>query len=312
MSEQSNTQTQQKEIDLIEVTGKIFSGIGNHIQVFFAWFKNIILWFLKFAKRHFWILFILAILGASTGYIKAKLEKPFFESEMLVETQIIPRAQIADRINNLQQMIVDRNYTDLAEKLSLSTDDAKSIFFIRADLVNVKVEAQKRTDADGNIIEIGPQFMRIRVRLWDNLNIARLEQAFVSFIEADPYTQERLSLFRRNNLAQQEAVTAQIDQLKLFQKKNIEKSPSTMTSGTVPFIIQNEERTYVVEILELKNDILALQSAYELTRPLSVIQPFFLFENPVSRTLFNMLIFSALFFCCGYGFLLFREGWMNV
>jgi len=307
-----NPAPQQKEIDLIDVTGKMFSGIGRGIKNIATWFKNIILWFFTFTKKYFWILATLTFLGAVGGFIKAKKQKPFYQTEMLVETQIIPRAQIADRINNLQTMIKDRNNTVLARELNLPVSSVEDVFFIKADVVNVSVERTGRKQDTLAAEELGPQFLRIRVRVWDNQKIAGLEQALVSFIENDPYTQERLEIYRRNNLAQQAAIQEQIEQLALFQRKNIEKSSSVMTSGTMPLMVQNEERTYVSEILDLKNVLLSLQASFELTRPLSVIQPFIPFERPVDRTLVNTILMALLATCLGYGFLLFREGWKRV
>jgi len=315
MSEQNNPQPQQKEIDLLDVTGRIFSGIGRGIQALFGWIKQLVVNCFRLAFKYWWILLLLTILGGALGYFKAKMQKPFFQTEMLVETQIIPRAQIADRINGLQSLIADANKAALAGMLNITVSEAEAIFFIKADVINVRVETPgRRVAAEGESIteELGPQFIRIRVRLWDNDKIEKLEQAILTFIETDPYTQERLAIFRRNNLLQQEAIQTEIEQLRLFQRKNIERSSSVMTAGNTPLMVVNEERTYVGEILELQNQILALQSAFELVRPLSVIQPFFQFENPVDRLLRNVLLYAFLFFTLGYCSLLIREGWKRV
>jgi len=306
LEETTSQNSKEKEIDLLDMTGKMFSGIGKGISALFHWIQTIIGKLFRFALKHWWILAICTVLGGVAGYLKATFQKPYFETEMLVETQIIPRAQIADRINNLQLLIRDNSNIALAKVLGIPEKEVKDIFFIKADLVNVKVDRVK-SKTDSVEEELGPQFLRIRIRVWENHSIARMEQALEKFIEADPYTQERLEVFRRNNLAQQAAIEGEIEQLQLFQKKNIEKSSSVMTSGAMPLMVQNEERTYVGEILDLKNQILNLQAAYDLTRPLSIIQPFTPFENPVDKRLKNMVIFAFLFFVAGYSILLFRE-----
>jgi len=308
------TQTESKEIDLIEVSGKILSGIGRGIRNFFAWIKELILLFFRYTKKYFWILAVLGVLGATAGFFKAKLQKPFFATEMMVETQLISRVQIADRINGLQRLVRDNNSVALARQLDITVEAAESIFFIKADVIIVRVEVAERRGSDEIEREdVGPQFIRIRIRLWDNQNIAKLEHAFVTFIETDPYTQERLTISRNNNLEMQDAIRGQIAQLESFQRKNIEQSPMVMSAGSnMPFIMQNEERTYVPEILELKGRLLDLQQAYKLTRPLSVIQPFFPFETPVSRTLYNILLYAMLALFAGYSVLLIRDGWKRL
>ena len=310
MSEPTTPQP-QKEIDLLEVTGKAFTGIGRGFRNVFRWIKSRIESLFRFFVKHFWVLSALLFLGAAAGYTKARLQKPFFQTEMLVETQLVSRAQIAERVNSLQRLIGDRNNAALAQRLGLSIDEVKNVFFVKADLINVRVvEASRKRDTVEE--HVGPQFMRIRIRVWDNASIGRMEQALVTFIESDPYVHERLVLSQRTNMAQQEAIEEQIAQLMLFQQKNIEKSSLVMTAGTTPLMVHNEERTYVGDILGLKDHLFALQAAYELVRPVTIVQPFLPFENPVDRRLINILFFAALFFVIGYGFLLFREGWKRV
>ncbi|MDR2908224.1 MAG: hypothetical protein LBU91_09595 [Bacteroidales bacterium] len=315
MSEQTQPQ-ETKEIDLLEITSKLFSTIGRGFTALFKGLKNLTGWFFRTIKKHFWILFILAIVGAGGGYFKAKKQRPYYETEMMVETQIISRVQVAERLNFLQELIDDRSNLTLASELKLPAEDVKHIFYIKADIYNVSVEVplNKRDSAEEELIteELGPQFLRIRIRVWDNKSIKKLEHALVTYIETDPYTQERFQLLQEANMKERENIKEQIDQLLLFQKKNIEKSSSVLTSGNMPFMVQNEERTYVSEILKLKTDIINLERAYELTRPLSVIQPFTPFESPVDRTLFNTVFFAVLFSGCGFIFLVFRQGWKKL
>jgi hypothetical protein len=322
MPEQPNAQPQQKEIDLIDVTGKIFSEIGKGIQNLFGWMKRVIIAFFRLALRYWWIFLILTILGGTFGYFKAKLQKPFFETEMLVEARIVSRIQVANRINSLQNMITDGNNIALAQQLSLPIDKVNSIFFIKADIVEVKVEGRPtrtiiRTDKDGVqteevVLEPSPQFIRVRVRTHENENINFFANAIVSFVENDAYIAEQTALAKQHNIRQQEAIEFEIQQLALFQKKNIEKSPQVFTSGNSPLMVVNEERTYVDEILDLRNRLSILQNEYVRSRPLVIIQPFTPFENPVDRQWKNILFFACLFFAAGYGVLLFREGWKRV
>jgi hypothetical protein len=310
MSDQPNTQ--QKEIDLLDVTGKIFSGIGKGSKSFLSWIKQLILRFFRLSKKHIWFLMILAILGIAAGFFKTRMQKPFFATEMMVETQLISRAQIADRINGLQRLLNDNNHVTLARMLDISVDEIKSVIFLKADVVNVVVETPRNHRVDDESQELGPQFIRIRIRLLDSRNVESLQQALITFIETDPYTQERLAIFRRNNLLQQSAIESELEQLKMFQQKNIAKDFSVITPGSMPFMLQAEERTYVPEILALQSRLLEIQEDFELTRPLSVIQPFFPFETPVNRLPINVLIVLTLTLSLGYLTLLICEGWKRI
>jgi len=320
MSEQPNTQ--QKEIDLLDVTGRIFSGIGKGVQNLFSWIKRVILAFIRLALRHWWILLITTVLGGTFGHFKTKWVKPYFETEMLAETSVVSRIQIANKINSLQKMIRDGNNTVLAQQLSLSENKVNAIFFIRADIAEISVDGKPtktivRRDRDGVETEViveepNPQFVRVRVRLRESENIGRLAQAIVSFVENDPFIAERVALEKRQNLSEQEAIELEIQQLVLFQRRNIEKSPLVMTPGASPLMVVNEERTYTGEILDLRSQLSALQREYELLRPMFVVQPFTPFENPVDKRTRNILFFAFAFFLGGYWFLLFREGWKRI
>jgi hypothetical protein len=320
MSEQTNTQP-QKEIDLIEVTGKMFSGIGKGLQNLFSWLKRLIQYFFRLCLKYWWILLVATIFGGTFGYFKVKWTKDFFETEMLADTSVVSGIQIANRINSLQNLIQDDNNTVLANQLSLSPKEVDGIFFIRADFKRLDISGKPTKvvvrERDGITVEefvpeISPQFLRIRVRTREKEKISRLGQAIVNFVENDAFIKERINLAKRVNLQQQEAIEFEIQQLMLFQRKNIERSPQVFTSGSSPLMVVNEEKTYTTEILDLRNELAVLQRNYELLRPLFVIQPFTPFENPVDRRMRNILFFATMFFGIGYCSLLFREGWKRI
>lgn len=305
------TQTEQKEIDLIDVTGKVFTGIGRGIRNLFVWLKELFLLFYRFTKEHFWILLTLAILGGGAGFLKDRIQEPFFETEMQVQTQLVPRAQIVERVNSLNLLVSDGNDALLARILNMPISRTESILSIRADVVQVSVDiAQRRADTIAEAI--GPQLIRILVRVSDRTTIEHLESAFVSFVENDPFTQERLAIFRTNNLLMQEAIETEIERLREFQRINIERSPQVLVPGNMPMMVQHEERTYVSEILNLQSRLFDLQRDYALTRPLSVIQPFFAFETPVSRTTRRVFFFALLAVVAGYIGLLIRKNWKHL
>jgi len=306
----SQTQTEPKEIDLIDVV----ANIGRGIRTFFVWLGNLFLHFLRFTKKYFWILLILAILAGGAGYLRESLRDPFFKSEMTVKTQLIPSAQIADRFNSLNLLIRDNNTRALKTALDISIDKVENLLRVHADNIEqerVIVSQQRTTDLSQRIITdtITEEFVRIEVRINNPSAIEYLEQSLVSFIENEPFVQERLTVFRRNNLLMQEAIETEIEQLREFQRINIERSPLVMVPGNMPLMIQSHERTYVAEILDLQNRLLELQRELALTRPLTVIQPFLALETPANRTLFNILLFALFAVIVGYVVLLFRENW---
>lgn len=314
MAEDPNV-PKEKEIDLFVVLAKIASGFGKIFTLLFHGIKVALVWSYAFIRKHFWVFLILVLLGGVGGYLKSKLEKPYYQTEMLIETQLVPRAQIAERINSLQQLISEKNES-LAGALHLSQADMISLFYIRADIVSVSVDVQTTRNPTDTLPvvrqELGPQFIRITIRLWDNRSIRRLQTAILEFIESDSYTKERWDLFKSNNQAQQTAIMEEIAQLQLFQKKNVEKNNSLLTLSSTPLVVQNEERTYVEEILSLKSRLSALQNAYQITRPASVILPFLPFQSPVNTLFRNIMLFAGLCMLAGFVFFLILDNWKKI
>ncbi|MCL2413901.1 MAG: hypothetical protein FWC94_01420 [Bacteroidales bacterium] len=307
------TQTESKEIDLIDVVGRIFTGIGHGIRGLFMG----LLHFLRFTKKHFWVLLILAILGGGGGYLREHLRDPFFQSEMLAEVQLIPSAQIVDRFNSLNLLIRENNPHALATVLSIPVNKAENLLRIHADNIEqerIIVSQHRTTDASQRIIidTITEEFVRIQIRVSNHTAIDNLEQSLVSFIENEPFIEERLTVFRRNNLLMQEAIETEIEQLREFQRINIERSPLVMIPGNMPLMIQNQEETYVAEILELQDHLLELQRGLMLTRPLTVIQPFLALKTPANRTLFNIMLSALFAIAVGYVVLLLRQNWKHL
>ena len=146
----------------------------------------------------------------------------------------------------------------------------------------------------------------------ESASIAHLAQAIVSFIENDAFIAKQTTLAQQMNLAQQEAIEFEIQQLMLFQRKNIEKSSQVMAPGNAPLMVVNEERTYTNEILSLRNNLVSLQRDLALLSPVLVVQPFTPFENPVDKRMRNIFIFAFIFFAVSYSTLLIREGWRRI
>jgi len=311
-------QTEPKEIDLIDVAGKTFTGIGHGLKGLFLWLGKITKAFFCFSLKFWWILLIATMLGGTAGFLRDRMAEPRFETEMLAMTQVVDRILIANQINSLQAVIDDRNYVFLSQQLSLPESKVSELLFIRAEIADIRVPGRAtrtviRTDRDGVeteeiVEETNPQVVRIRIGSTKNSGIEDFTNAIVSFVENDPFIAEQTILAKRINLTRQEAVEAEIEQLMLFQQKNIEQAPMTVNMDRSSFpIIVNEAQTFTHDILYYRNYLAHLQRQQELLRPMNVVQPFFPVNNPVDRRTKNILFFALLFFAACYTTLQVRE-----
>jgi len=320
MSEHPTPQplTDPKEIDLVDVMGRAFTGIGRGLKRLFLWTGKVLKAFFCFALKFWWILLIATILGGVAGFLRDKIAQPHFETEMLATTNVVDRILITNHINSLQAIIKDGNYAFLSQQLSLPENRVRELFFVRASIAEVRVPGRAtrtvtRTDRDGVeteeiVEETNPQVVRIRIGARENENISEFTNAIVKFVENNSFIAEQVYLAKRINLARQEALKTEIEQLMLFQQKNIEQAPMVMNLDRASFpVVVNENQTFVEEILNLREDLAHMERQYELLRPMHVVQPFFPVENPVDNRRRSIRIFALLFFAACYITLLFRE-----
>jgi len=321
MSEKSTPQplTEPKEIDLVDVAGRTFTGIGRALRNLFLWLGKIIKAFFCFALKFWWILLLAIVLGGALGLLRDKRAQPLFETEMLATiNEVVDRILVANHINSLQAVIKDGNHTFLSQQLSLPINRVRELSFIRADISEVRVPGRAtrivvRTNRYGVqfeeiVEEANPQVVRIRLGARENENISEFTDAIVKFVENNPFIAEQIELERHINLARQEALETEIEQLILFQQKNIEQAPMVMSLDRASFpVIVNEMQTFTDEILALRNHLAHLQRQYEFLRPMHVVQPFFPVENPVDNRRRSIRVFAMLFFVMCYITLLFRE-----
>jgi len=313
-------QTEPKEIDLVDVAGKTFTGIGKGLKNLFLWLGKIVKAFFCFALKFWWILLIATILGGAAGLLLDSQRKPHFEAEMLaIASEELDRTLIANLINSLKPMISDRNHTFLSQQLSLPVSSVSQLSSIRADIADIRVPGRPMRTVvtvgrDGVetrevVEELSPQVIRVRIETWENTAISDFTTAIVSFVENNPFVAEQISMAKRINLAQQRVFEREIEQLTALQQRNIEQAPMfiTMSQGSVPVVVDRAQ-TFVHEVISITEMLTDLQLEYELmSRPLRVVQPFFPMENPVDRRSRSILKLALLFFALCYTTLLIRE-----
>jgi len=313
-------QTESKEIDLIDVAGKTFTGIGNGLKSLFLWLGKILNTFFRFSLKFWWILLIATILGGIAGMLRDNMARPYFQAEMLaVASEEVDRTLVANLINSLQPMIDDHNYAFLSQQLSLPVSSVSQLSSVRADIADIRVPGRPmRTiivvDRDGVeteeiVAEPNPQVIRVRIETWENTAISDFTNAIVGFVENNPFIAEQIDIAKRINLAQQRIFEREIAQLTALQQRNIEQAPMLITThqGSLPVVVDRAQ-TFFHEIVNFTEMLTDLQREYELMqRPLRVVQPFFPAENPVDRRSRNILKFALLFFALCYTTLQIRE-----
>jgi uncharacterized protein involved in exopolysaccharide biosynthesis len=247
------------EIDLIEV------------------FTNIYLFF----KKHFWFLFGAVLVGAILGY-STKFNTPkFYESSMLIESEILANDIIMEYINNIQTLLDDKNYILLQEKMGIDSTELVDIKSIDANFVYDEKEKKKLN------------YLSVKAITNNNKVLKTMDQGILNFIDKEEYFQNEIEIFKKNTQNLIQNINQEIHKIEQLQANFI--SPQNK-NGEIKIYYQ--QKSLQEELLLLTKEKQELEKAIQLAAPFRVIKDFTIYKNPKTKTktytLAGALIFGLL------------------
>jgi len=263
-----NTEKRNDEIDLIEL------------------FLNIYIFF----KKHFWLLFISAFIGAGLGYSTKFFAKKHYESTMLVNSYTTSSDLIIQYINTIQSLLDDNNLALLSKKMEI--DSSKLV-------VLKKISAEKALD-EKKEEELG--FLIIKAETIDNRLFENLGTGILNFLSKEPYIQNDIEIFKENNLNIISRIDEEIRKIEILQELNLRESSN---KGDVN--IYNSQRSFQNEILELLKEKQTREKSLKFAVPFRLIQDFTIFQKPVKKTVTYTLTGGFLFGFLALFYLIFRN-----
>nr|WP_255593678.1 chain length determinant protein [Pontibacter sp. HSC-14F20] len=126
-----------------------------------------------------WLLVAFVVLGIGLAYITYSTKKPYYTSSMTLMLANIRNEFIEDQLNKLTIMIAEDNFEAVAERLDISSAQAKEI----KDMAFSNLDAD-RVDEDS--VLTGSPF-RIELSLYDRTLFDTMEPALTSFLESNRY-----------------------------------------------------------------------------------------------------------------------------
>jgi len=144
MSTNLPEQQPSEEIDL----GQLFKLIGNGFRNFFNFIGNILnslflafLWLVFFAKKHFIIIAIAAIVGVVLAIVKQKIGDPIFTSTIVIKQNYNTGEHLYNTLDYYNSLIAETDSITLGELLKIEPQKASKI--IEIGIESVLSENQK-------------------------------------------------------------------------------------------------------------------------------------------------------------------------
>ena len=120
----------QEEVDLgtlFEQIGNMFSKMGHAIASFFRKIYHTLIVFLLFIRKNIVVLAVATLIGVLAGVVIGWNKKPVYSSDMVLRIAYDSGNFIYDRIDLLNNLISDKDYTLLGKYLKVPDTEARKI-----------------------------------------------------------------------------------------------------------------------------------------------------------------------------------------
>jgi len=244
-----------------------------------------------FFKKHFWFLFIVAIIGGVIGYSAKSVSKEHYESSMLIKSYTVSNDIIIKYVENMQSLISDGNYKYLSEKMNLDRANLVSLKKISAETVYDERNKNKSLD-----------YIQISVNVMNNQLLQHLNIGIANFLAKEPFVQNEIEIYRTNNEELILEIDKQISKLEALQQRSIKDSEK---KGDVN--IYNEEKSFQDELLDLIKEKQEREESLKFAAPYRVIQDFTIYRRPIKNTRTYTLSSAFLFVFLALAYLIIKN-----
>jgi hypothetical protein len=164
----------QEDLDIQYVFKSIKKGISG--------FLNSILWLINFSFKKILQLSVFVVIAVGICLGAYYMEKPYYRSELFISHIRLDNDYCYEMIRNLNSLINEsRENADLAEKLQLKPELAKSIKQISYKSTNDKL-AKQYTDSTSVLLPF-----KVEVEVYDNEVLPDLQKGILNYLESNEY-----------------------------------------------------------------------------------------------------------------------------
>lgn len=304
---------QKDELNLIELLNATWKGIIR----LFKLLVEILLFLLIFGIWRIHWLLLIVILGAGTGYLLYHGTERYYSSEMIAQPNGFTSIDMANYINDIQDMCERRNMEAISNAFEISEEDAEQIrniaafFFIDVnhDGIGDHVDYKYKYKPEDTTQSIMLDRILIRAEVLDNTIFQEIRSGIIKYINNNPYLIKVNDIRKRelgDLIAQADREISKLDSLQNFEYYKGPEEGEGTRSGQIVVLNEKVTQLYYQDKVTLLTQKLSYQKALELaTDPITIIKDFTVLqseENPLSEYLIK---YGLLFGFLGYFVLLF-------
>lgn len=232
--------------------------------------KKLLLKLLRLIKAYF-ILFVVCILAGifgSVGFYFSKI--PVYESQMIINSDIIDYATVNEIIKTLDKLIQEKNYEEVAKRISLDIEQTAKVKSMEVNDIYEYNEKNKM------------RLFQISIMIVDNQLLTELQNRIVKYLEENAYVKKRINLKKENIKTRIQFFQKEIDQIDSLKKRIENRGLIRDNSNNLllfdPVSVYQELVILFERKLELEKDL-------ELADNFQVMEGFTSFQKPVSPQL---------------------------
>ncbi|OUV41689.1 MAG: hypothetical protein CBC71_04925 [Rhodobacteraceae bacterium TMED111] len=251
------------------------------------------------------------IIGLLFGLVYDFVKTPYYESTAIatsglsyfegiidpaeLDYPIIDQKIAIDMVNAIGVLVESSEYEVLASILLLSPEVARGIKFIEAEqLYELDLENRRQKLSQFQII----------IRVTDNQSIPLVSNGLYDYFNKNAYSNKNYTLFKKQSPELMTYLDEEIEDLKSYRNNIKNKSDVELSSISIANDKSELLQNQIIQLYERKQSI---ERDLELLKPLSFVSYFAVYENPKSRTLFRLSIFSFGFLILGFVIALFKD-----
>lgn len=242
---------QNDEIDLVELLAK----------------------FVQTIKKNLWSFVLAFIIGTVLGLIYFQFAPNIYESKMILLSDILTESYSERITESLDILIKEQNQEALAQRLSLSTEEAKGISKIEIESLK---ESKKADDKSESSIFI------VTVRTKDKMLLPKLQEGIMNHLQNNEFVKIRVNQRKTYLQTMISKVGEEINSLDSLKRKLFLGQPIYSKSAEMMLV---DPTSIYSKIIDLNKEQVNLKNALELVNSIQLVEGFTIYNKPVSPKL---------------------------
>jgi hypothetical protein len=248
--------TQNDEIDLVELLAKLVQAIR----------KNILSFIIAF------------IVGTLLGLAYYQISPSIYEGKMILLSDILTESYSERITESLDILIKEQNTEAIANRLSISTEEAKKVAKIEIESLK---DSKKADDKSESSIFI------VTVRTKDQLLLPKLQEGIMNHLQNNEFVKIRVNQRKTYLQTMITKVGEEISSLDSLKRKLFLGQPIYSKSAEMMLI---DPTSIYSKIIDLNKEQVNLKNALELVNSIQLVEGFTIYKKPVSPKLGVSLI----------------------